>query len=541
MERRRRIAVALMLLAAVAYAVAMVASQGAAYAGWIVSAGGAAACLCAGIGCGAAARTSRDRSRRGWAAVALGLTMWALGNGLGLGQNISGVGSYTRLIDVIYLSAVPVLLYGLTSLLAAQRPQVGLRLILDGLVITGSLFAVSWSTVLGPLVSTHQSALNSVIALAYPITDVMMASVVLLVLSIGAPASRSSLALLSAGFLVTAVGDTAYAMVDGLGEYTGEVINGVWFCSYGLMLLGGIWAATGPVGKAERVDVPRHPLLPYIPLTLAIGTILVKYFRTGQITPVLVVTGSCLIAMVLIRQLLTVRENAALAGQLAATVAELRMREEELRHRAYHDALTGLPNRAMFNVRVEEAIVAGGSVALLYIDLDGFKLVNDQLGHAVGDSLLQVVAERLLGVAGRGQTVARLGGDEFAILLPAVAGASDGTELAGRVVDTIGGITLVDGAPVLVGASVGVALNQPDGRVGELMRAADLAMYTAKIEGKGRYAVIDADLAARGQLADRQQLVGVQFGDAQAWGVESGEAGEIAGAGVQRPQLSPGR
>ncbi|MGH9041827.1 MAG: putative bifunctional diguanylate cyclase/phosphodiesterase [Acidimicrobiia bacterium] len=159
--------------------------------------------------------------------------------------------------------------------------------------------------------------------------------------------------------------------------------------------------------------------------------------------------------------------------------------EAALRHRATHDTLTGLPNRAVLHDRLEAAIAGrragGGSCALLLVDLDGFKDVNDTLGHGVGDSLLRAVAGRLAGTIDPADTVARLGGDEFAIALSRVADQAGAERIARQVLAALEDAPVVDGMPIPVDASVGVALFPAHGdSPAALLQRADLAMYRAK-------------------------------------------------------------
>ena len=176
-----------------------------------------------------------------------------------------------------------------------------------------------------------------------------------------------------------------------------------------------------------------------------------------------------------------------------AAERRLRASEEQLRHAATHDPLTGLGNRALFRERVEHAlhrVDRGDPVAVLSLDLDDFKAVNDRLGHDAGDALLCAVAERLLHATRGGDTVARLGGDEFAVLLAGAAAADVGA-VADRVLAALSGTVPVAGRPVAVGTSVGVAHAHPGDTAEELLRNADLAMYRAKHGGKGRVAIFE--------------------------------------------------
>ena len=169
-------------------------------------------------------------------------------------------------------------------------------------------------------------------------------------------------------------------------------------------------------------------------------------------------------------------------------ISDRKRHESELHGRALHDYLTGLPNRALFHDRLNHALNrvkrTGGTVALLYIDLDRFKPVNDRMGHAIGDRVLETVAERLGALVRSADTVARVGGDEFAILLEHAEDERESLTAAERVVSVLRAEMSIGDAPILIGASVGVALSDStiDGPA-DLVRRADLAMYEAKKRG----------------------------------------------------------
>ncbi|WP_212997231.1 sensor domain-containing diguanylate cyclase [Winogradskya consettensis] len=171
----------------------------------------------------------------------------------------------------------------------------------------------------------------------------------------------------------------------------------------------------------------------------------------------------------------------------------LRERESQLEHLAFHDHLTGLVNRSLFHERVTQALIthaaADESFAVIFIDLDGFKQVNDRLGHAGGDDLLRQVGGRLSACLRAGDTIARFGGDEFAVLTEHLADPADVRVAATRIVETVGRPYLLDAGPAGVTASVGIALNRPGNDADDILREADLAMYTAKKAGKARFVV----------------------------------------------------
>jgi diguanylate cyclase (GGDEF)-like protein/PAS domain S-box-containing protein len=182
----------------------------------------------------------------------------------------------------------------------------------------------------------------------------------------------------------------------------------------------------------------------------------------------------------------------------ARDVTERRKLEAELEHQAFHDSLTGLANRALFSNRVTHALERGvrrqNLFAVLLIDLDDFKTVNDSLGHAAGDELLTIVARRLESCLRPEDTCARLGGDEFAILVESIASPDAAAVVARRILETLGTPVRVLGSDVAVHGSVGIALGAGEQTASEILRSADLAMYSAKNEGKSRFALYEPSM-----------------------------------------------
>jgi diguanylate cyclase (GGDEF)-like protein/PAS domain S-box-containing protein len=176
--------------------------------------------------------------------------------------------------------------------------------------------------------------------------------------------------------------------------------------------------------------------------------------------------------------------------------------EEQLRHDALHDALTGLPNRHLFMERLARAVLQerrreGYLFAVLFLDLDRFKVVNDSLGHGVGDQMLVAIAERLEAVLRPGDTVARFGGDEFAVLLDDLGAVEDALRTAERIQAALGAPVSLSGYEVFTSASIGIALSSTAyGRPDHLLRNADMAMYRAKAAGTGRHELFDRAMHA---------------------------------------------
>jgi diguanylate cyclase (GGDEF)-like protein/PAS domain S-box-containing protein len=198
---------------------------------------------------------------------------------------------------------------------------------------------------------------------------------------------------------------------------------------------------------------------------------------------------------------MAVRDHAGQATRVVGSQTDVTSRkhaERRLQHDAMHDALTGLPNRVLFLDRLDQAIrraqraTPQAAAAVLFLDLDRFKLVNDSLGHQAGDLLLVAVAQRLEAAVRPPDTVARLGGDEFTVLLDGVSDAHEATLVAERVHQTLRAPFQIAERELFVDASIGIALAEADAAPETVLRDADVAMYRAKADGKGRQAVFDA-------------------------------------------------
>ncbi|VVN78042.1 phosphodiesterase DibA [Pseudomonas fluorescens] len=185
-------------------------------------------------------------------------------------------------------------------------------------------------------------------------------------------------------------------------------------------------------------------------------------------------------------------------------ISAIKESQHELAHLAHHDPLTDLPNRLLFTDRAEQALASAQThkrgCALLLIDLDHFKIINDSLGHNVGDQLLKAVAERLRGMFGPGVTLARLGGDEFAVLAESCPQLMQAAALAQRIIDGLKEPFQVDGHELFINASIGISLFPSDALNAEqLLRNADSALFKAKSAGREGYALYTEELTAHAQ------------------------------------------
>ncbi|GGQ54566.1 putative bifunctional diguanylate cyclase/phosphodiesterase [Couchioplanes azureus] len=266
--------------------------------------------------------------------------------------------------------------------------------------------------------------------------------------------------------------------------------------------------------RAARLDVPvqqgdSFSTVTYVAVACTDGLLLVVSSGAGHVVLTVALAAVVLTALVVARQINALAENGRLLRRVDASLLELNRFQDQLEHRASHDALTDLANRTLFEQRTSEALAAtGGSadgadtLSLALIDLDDFKAINDRLGHAVGDALLVVVADRLREAVREDDVVARLGGDEFGLLLHGLR-SDEATEVLDRIAESLTRPVHALGYDLLVKASIGLAEVWPEASPQELLRRADLAMYAAKERGKGRHAVYDARLE-QDQAADAQ-------------------------------------
>jgi diguanylate cyclase (GGDEF)-like protein/PAS domain S-box-containing protein len=217
-------------------------------------------------------------------------------------------------------------------------------------------------------------------------------------------------------------------------------------------------------------------------------------------------------------------ENGEIGGAVVTfrDITERKALEEQLHHQAFHDPLTGLPNRALFMDRLEHALTRanrrGSKVAVLFTDLDNFKVINDSLGHKAGDQLLVAVAERLKAGLRPEDTAARLGGDEFTILVEDIASVGEVVQVAERIANILQPPIALEEQEVFASASTGIALNSASQEhPADLLRHADLAMYRAKHRGKARYEVFESSMDAKAverlmlETGLRRALVRQQF------------------------------
>jgi diguanylate cyclase (GGDEF)-like protein len=452
---------------------------------------------CAGL----AARSACGRIRRGWLAMAAGLLGWAVGEAIwgfyevGLQYEQA---PYPSLADAFYLLYPVGAGVAVVFLSTGNNGPSRIRLILDGLIVAASLFLVSWVTVIESVFHAGgDSHLALTVSLAYPIADVV---IITIAWASTVVAYRPSMGLLVAGLIIVALSDSVFTAMTAVNDYfTGSLIDLGWLAGSGVLGL----AALRSIGEPPREETlavtrPRaRQWLVYLPVLLAICVGMTKILPLLNSIP-FAATVLVLTLAVLARQLVALAEN----QRLLADVGRL----------AFMDQLTGVANRALFLDRLDQAVKRQRreplTLTVLCLDLDGFKAVNDDLGHPAGDELLIRVAERLSASVRGTDTVARLGGDEFALLLEGPV--EDTVVAAERIVDSFAEPIVVDGVALAVRPSVGLTLATADmsqTTVNSLVRQADLAMYAAKRDGGGCLRSFVPDLPNPYELPGRSPIV----------------------------------
>jgi diguanylate cyclase (GGDEF)-like protein len=464
------------------------------------------------VGAGLAARWASGRYRRAWVWLAVAVAGWAIGSTLwALYEVVLDVPPFPSLADVGYLVYPVAASIGLALYPVGNAGRSRTRLLLDGLIMAAALFAIAWTTVLQEVYEAGGASAFSVgLAMAYPVGDLVVVTVGVLVLASARPGQRSTLTILVLAAMAMTSSDGTFAYLTAREEYrSGSIVDAGWVVGMALIGIAGLLTDQRRSHDVPAVQMPSKALtwLPYVPVAVAIAVCSPTYMRLHGMIP-MYVTSITLVAGVLARQFFVIREN----GRLLEVVA----------HQALRDPLTGLANRALFNDRLAHAVQLhrrdGRGAAVLSLDLDHFKLVNDSLGHPAGDALLVMVAQRIHACARTGDTVARVGGDEFAVLMEGRAETS--RVIAHRVMHAFDEKFVVDGHDLHLRPSIGLAVVQPgdaDVSAGVLLKQADVAMYSAKRSRTGGVRVFSpemqpSDPAARG-------LTAAANGDAREYGV----------------------
>jgi diguanylate cyclase len=398
--------------------------------------------------------------------------------------------------DVFYLMMYPLVLAGLA--LKIRKNSNGTK---DwaGLIDTGifgiAMFSVLWVLVMDTYVPIAGNAtIERIILLGYPVMDLAVLFMALR-LAVVLHRAHKSLTLIIGALVFLVIADVQYGMQNAKGQFqTGSIIDAFWLGFYVFFALAALHPSTA---QALPSDSSQFARISNLRLTLMfLATLTVPFIDLLWGTPsdrfVTLISSALLFALML--------------GRVLGLVRTVEQGRELLHSEARHDPLTGLANRTQFSERTLLSLKGGAnSMAVLLIDLDDFKTINDSLGHEAGDEVLVEVASRIRRCIRETDVAARLGGDEFAVLITKTIDAQDAANTASRIIKALNEPMTIFNRQIRVGGSVGVALQTPErSDVQALLRGADVAMYQAKRQGKGRYAYFEQSQYT--QILDRLRL-----------------------------------
>ena len=427
--------------------------------------------------------------------MAGGQALWVIGDAVSSWfQDISHMSPFPSAADGFYLAAYPVLALGL-MLLIRRRAGRDIAGLLDSATLTAGLGMLSWVLLARPTLQASQASLPAAaVAVAYPIADILLAG--LLIRLVTTPGGRTTaFRLLLTAVALLIAGDSTSAALSLFTSTDTSNFDVIWLASYI------VWGAAAlhpsmrtlsePTTSLELRFTKRRLAALALATLVAPGTLAVQCLTGMRIDVWAVVTG-CVVLFLLV----VGRMNIAIEQIMAANRDRARL-QDVLAHQATHDSLTALPNRVealrLIDGALNRARRTSSVTSLLFIDLDGFKTVNDTFGHRAGDDVLRRTAQRLQDGSRGGDTVARLGGDEFVVLLEPSDTQRSAFEVAERLVHAASAdITTTAGHTVRIGASIGVAVSYAGAHEAEqLLHEADVAVYRAKRNGRGRAETYD--------------------------------------------------
>ena len=409
---------------------------------------------------------------------------------------------------LIAVPAYALMAVGTLALIQGRAPGRTADALLTSAIITIAIAFPVWTLAFQPDLGAGLVLTTALAAFVLPLLDVFVLALLarLLMLSEDHPPVYSYL-VLGLGTLLAVHCVAAIGVLNGVADPY-ATLNGPLVLAYGLWALAALHPSMGGLFEPVRGSAPLLSRLQMATLTatLLIGPALLalEAITHSEQSDVAIVVGSV-----------------ALTALVIARLARFVEAREEVEQAASHDELTSLPRRELFNERVAISVAAayqrGGKMAVMFIDVDRFKKINDSLGHAVGDEVIEIVGKRLRHCVRGRDMVARMGGDEFTVLLEDIADEKDAAVVAQKVLDAFVDPLSVAGRKLFVTASVGVAAYPRDGADADtLVKNADAAMYLAKEKGRNNFQVYTAELNARaGEWLDLENALHTAITDGQ--------------------------
>jgi diguanylate cyclase (GGDEF)-like protein len=405
---------------------------------------------------------------------------------------------FPSVADVFFLSFYALMLWGLLRFAVGRRSGgERVRLGLDLAVVAIGSSAVVLYLVLGPTaVAGSPSLLEGVFSIAYPVADmVLLVGLASVLVRTADSSARRALQFIAAGLLLYVAGDVIFGYISLHSVYHGgDPVDTFWVVAIALWAVAAAAQKTVTASGEPSIEraVQHASWPPYLATAVGFG-LLIIVLRHDPFFPdlSLAITAVVLAILVCTRQFLAQRDLLRTQGQLS--------------YLSLHDPLTGLPNRVLVLDRAEQMLARARRRqvpgAALYLDIDGFKQVNDSFGHAAGDELLRVMSARLTAAVREMDTVGRLGGDEFAVIVDQSAGLASPELVAERLIDVLHQpieLTEAGGRTISMTASIGIAYGS-HASAEQLLRDADLALYEAKAAGKNRVTVFESRMQTAAQ------------------------------------------
>ncbi|MCY1136751.1 EAL domain-containing protein [Actinoplanes sp. Pm04-4] len=439
------------------------------------------------------------RERRAWALLMVSFLFQVVAHVASLAQNfVTGLPAYPSVSDYLYAVGLIFVVAGVLMLPVGQRSGTErLKLLIDSLIVVAGACMALWYVEIGPLVQMPGAdPVVLAFSTAVPVLDLLLVFAVITLL-LRRPRAGAVLGLLSGSMAVKVIADCSFTIAYvqfGMFFRPGSWPYVLWAAGAFLALLAvHRRMRQDDLTEGERPGRGRLGWLPYGAVVLAYG-LLAFVAREQSLYPLggMILGAVALTSLVIVRQMFAQREN----RRLAVT-----------------DPLTGLSNRALITERLTEVVQQplreDRHSALLIIDLDYFKPINDAYGHEAGDAVLKAVATALRAVIRSGDTAGRLGGDEFAVVLTALPSRAAAESIAQRLVDALRTPVIFGDLVLSVEASIGVAFR--DGSTTDIARLtahADAAMYAAKRSGRGRYRVFSPELDTKARDAELRRAIG---------------------------------
>ena len=438
-----------------------------------------------------------ERHRLAWTLVLVGQACFVIGDiWFSVLEYVFHSDAYPNIGDLFYVGGYPFVAVGLIMLLRARRGTRDIGGVIDGFIVATSAGVLLWVFFAEPTAFDQSlPVLERLTNVAYPAGDLLLIAICAQ-LAVRQVRRQAPYWIVSGALVALLVADVVYLYQSQYGTYTErDPVDFGWWISYVLIVAVLLHPKIGEIVATPQRATPRLSARRIVMLSLvttaAPMTIAARYAAGATLELPALLGGTVVLFGLVVWRLVTMAR-------------ELETSRSLLLHEATHDALTGLANRTLFGERVDASLSDGATVAVLCLDLDDFKLVNDSLGHPAGDMVLEIVGRRLAALVRPGDAVARLGGDEFAMLVvdrdPATGGA-----VARRVLAAVRQpIGLPNGPTVHSNVSVGLAYSTTGSSVESLLRDADIAMYIAKRSGKGHHEVFLPDM--RQDVIDRLQM-----------------------------------